>query len=81
MKKYNGWPNYETWAVNLWLTNDPGSYEASREVAANGADALKSWVEDCTFEEIKQSSMVADLLGSALSRVNWRKIAKSLNED
>ncbi len=21
-KKYNGWTNYETWLVNLWLTNE-----------------------------------------------------------
>lgn len=26
-KKYNGWTNYETWNVNLWLTsNDEGTY-------------------------------------------------------
>jgi hypothetical protein len=25
-KTYNGWPNYETWAVNLWLENDYGTY-------------------------------------------------------
>lgn len=24
---YNGWKNYPTWAVNLWLANDQGSYE------------------------------------------------------
>lgn len=23
-KGYNGWANYETWAVNMWLTNDEG---------------------------------------------------------
>ena len=22
---YNGWTNYETWAVNLWMDNDQGS--------------------------------------------------------
>lgn len=23
---YNGWPNYETWAVKLWMDNDESSY-------------------------------------------------------
>lgn len=25
-EKYNGWTNYETWAVKLWMDNDEGSY-------------------------------------------------------
>lgn len=24
-KEYNGWTNYETWVVNLWMDNDEGS--------------------------------------------------------
>ena len=30
---YNGWTNYETWAVNLWLMNDQGSADYWYEVA------------------------------------------------
>ena len=29
---YNGWKNYPTWAVNLWLSNDEGLYNATCEV-------------------------------------------------
>ncbi len=30
---YNGWSNYETWVVNLWLGNDEGSYNTCRLLA------------------------------------------------
>jgi hypothetical protein len=30
---YNGWANYETWCVHLWMTNDEGSYRYWREEA------------------------------------------------
>jgi hypothetical protein len=32
-KEYNGWTNYETWCVNLWMSNDQGSDEYFRELA------------------------------------------------
>ena len=32
-RKYNGWTNYETWCVNLWLDNDEGSSDYWRERA------------------------------------------------
>src|SRR5262245_41764338 len=31
---YNGWKNYETWAVNLWMTNDQGSDSYYRQMAS-----------------------------------------------
>ena len=30
---YNGWTNYETWAVNLWLENEVASYDELRDLA------------------------------------------------
>ena len=32
---YNGWTNYETWNVALWLSNDYGLYSLAQE-----------WMED-----------------------------------
>jgi len=34
MKTYNGWSNYETWCVNLWLDNDQGTQEMWAESTA-----------------------------------------------
>jgi hypothetical protein len=32
-KGYNGWKNYETWVVSLWMDNEKGSYDFWREQA------------------------------------------------
>ena len=32
-KSYNGWTNWETWAVALWLNNDEESYSDVRAAA------------------------------------------------
>ena len=38
--RYNGWTNFETWAVNLWLTNEEGTYHECRDRARQAvADA------------------------------------------
>lgn len=29
-KSYNGWTNYETWNVALWIQNDEGLYNLAR---------------------------------------------------
>ncbi len=33
-KRYNGWTNYETWAVSLWIDNDQATYLHWREETA-----------------------------------------------
>lgn len=87
---YNGWTNYPTWAVNLWLSNDQGLYrevermaEGRREgfVGTAGmtprldlADALKSFVCDDLAPDLG-ASFAADLLGYALDQVDWLEIA------
>ena len=33
---YNGWANYETWNVALWIQNDWGLYQLACEVVRDG---------------------------------------------
>jgi len=40
-KEYNGWTNYETWAVALWLDNEEGSQRFWHERAHELADELR----------------------------------------
>lgn len=49
---YNGWSNYETWAMALWIDNEQGSYSYVRELAEQAktdnewpADEPQSWGE------------------------------------
>ena len=37
-EKYNGWDNYETWLVALWIDNEPGSYDYRQELAQSAYD-------------------------------------------
>jgi hypothetical protein len=35
MMSYNGWTNYETWNVALWIGNDDGLYNMARAFRNN----------------------------------------------
>lgn len=79
---YNGWKNYETWVVALWIDNDEGSYNESRDLIRDcketyeAADILKNWIEE--MNPLNDSaSPWSDLLGAALSEVDWFEIAEN----
>lgn len=90
---YNGWTNYETWVVNLWLTNDSGSVDYLNERARECLDKFDGDTDDAAYElasiieEMHDESMpettgvYADLLGHALRMVDWREIAQHVIDD
>lgn len=102
---YNGWTNYETWNVKMWIDTDERSCrdclemareaydnaEASRtlthaeQAARDLADTLRGHYEDAAQGALERANVSAsvwcDLLGAALSAVNWREIATSLLDE
>lgn len=93
-QKHNGWTNYETWAVALWLDNEEPSYRYWRAVARDTVQICDRQNEhreealnvltDRLKEEIHDTLMsgvadlTSDLVASALAEVNWLEIAEHL---
>ena len=88
-KPYQGWSNYETWAVALWLDNDRASYECWRGTArelkdhTDGVGELAELLrEGVTEAELELgANLYADLLNSAFAAVDWYELAHNYLED
>jgi hypothetical protein len=47
---YNGWTNYETWNVALWINNDEGLYHLAQE--AGSYEDFVDYLEACSFNKL-----------------------------
>ena len=93
-EKYNGWNNYETWAVSLWQDNEQYSYYAVRDLAR---DSMREYgPEDSKYELSKilkenmeennplnemEANVYSDLLSAAISSVDFYEIAGHLIDE
>ena len=63
MADYNGWANYETWCVNLWLTNEPTTDEDLTAIVKRNeesyikADRLQEYVASLNEEILDKASL------------------------
>jgi hypothetical protein len=83
---YNGYENYQTWAVALWLDNDESTSELISDIIKcarsdyDAADQLRDLIEEMN-PLADQASMFTDILSSALSNVSYIEIIKSHKEE
>lgn len=92
-RTYNGWSNYETWCMALWIGNDQASYlhaqalaEAEVEVPAwttrTEARTAALATALCDWQEELRpdlgATVFSDLLGAAFSEIDWYEIASSI---
>jgi hypothetical protein len=58
-QEYNGWTNYETWNVALWIQNDEGLYHLARE-CGDYETLVNRLYEDYGVRETKDGVKFAD---------------------
>lgn len=75
--KYNGWANYETWAVFNWITNSGKECDIPDD-ANKAADAIRAKIEEGAPEI---PGVYADLLGHAIKEIDFKEIANALLEE
>jgi len=93
---YNGWTNYETWAVNLRISNERSSCEfwtrRTQELLADSpkeenwrvaVELLSAELCEAIKDEcvIEKASLASDLMNAALGEVDWHEIAQALIDE
>ena len=72
-ESYNGWSNYETWNVALWLQNDYGFY-AIASSCQDYRHFLSFCVEDCMVKATPDGVYFDD------SRLNYAELDEMITE-
>lgn len=74
---YNGFTNWETWNVSLWLGNDEGLYNATRKFMRGNPTA--SQLEDFVKELMPKGTPDFDSK-KEYNAVDWQELLESLED-
>lgn len=85
--EYEGWSNWDTWAVNLWITNESDTYKKFRNKPASYIKRYillpsykkKIWNFHRDYEDRNKPVDISDNVD--FDMVDWEQIAEKMNED
>ena len=93
MTKYNGWTNYETWCLNLWIDNDRKWYRAVNNKAVGlvnvaltkekQIEILRSFIIDLVQDEEPKidACFYSDILNASIREVNFWEISTNIIDE
>jgi len=73
---YNGWTNWETWTVNMYLDGAIEAEELSGDAYADG-EMLRAFVEECFIADTPEG-LANEFVTSGMQAVNWQEIAEGM---
>ena len=94
-QEYNGWPNYETWYVNLMIVGDltaedvgidvdeydTDTEKGQRNLVYDVSQALKAYVEELMNDVYELEDLPKAMVNAFISDVRWYRIATHTVED
>jgi len=83
MTEYKDWPNYQTWCAYNRLTSYENLYHSVSDAAANGVDALKTFVEGYVWGSVgmrreMQPCLASDLIQNGLQAIDYHELRQAL---
>lgn len=84
--KYNGWTNYETWSIALFIDNEQEWYNEVREMITKTIEdydamvLIKEFIED-NLITTELTPYQSQMISASLSEVNWKEIVQHYKEE
>ena len=82
-ESYNGWTNYETWAISLMLNNERSTYESMRDFMTKWGDRPNPYTEWIGFVGISKhlvNANYADRFTFATQKANRAELDDMMRE-